>query len=179
MRLGTVAALSSLVLVAACDAGGLDPFGADAKRPEVSVAKEVTMVSATELVGTWTCRELDPYPDQPEITSTITINADGTMSSESVLPLAETVPGNPDMVMTMTGDWQVQGDRLITSNSEVDVAAADGSEGGLASLMSNAAAYFVDQAGDSSSEIFRITASDLVMRSDDPDAPTLSCQRQS
>jgi len=179
MRLGTVAALSSLALVAACETGGLDPFGSDAERPEISVAKEVTMVSATELVGTWACRELDPYPDQPDIASTITINEDGTMSSVSILPIGETMPGNPDMVMTVVGDWQVEGDRLITSNSEVDVVAADGSEAGLASLMSNAAAYFVDQSGDSSSEIFRITASDLVMRADDPDAPTISCLRQS
>lgn len=179
MRLGTVAALTSLGLVAACDAGGLDPFGAGAERPEVSVAKEVTMVSAAELVGTWTCRELDPYPDQPEIESAITINSDGTMSSESVLPIGETMPGNPDMVMTLMGDWQIEGDRLVTSDSEVEVVAADGSESGLPSLMSDAAAYFVDQAGDSSSEIFRITASELVMRADDPDAPTIACLRQS
>jgi hypothetical protein len=136
------------------------------------------MVSATELVGTWTCRELNPFPDQPQIASTITLNADGTTSSESVLPLSETIPGDPDMVMTMMGDWEVQGDRLVTSNSEVDVVAADGDDGGLASLMSNAAAYFVDQAGDSSSEIFRITASDLVMRGDEPNAPTIACRRQ-
>lgn len=179
MRLGSVAALSSLALVAACDPGGLHPFGADAKRPEMSVAKEVTMVSASELVGTWTCRELDPYPDQPDIASTITIDADGTMSSQSLLPIGEAMPGNPDMVMTVMGDWQVDGDRLVTSNSEVDVVAADGSGGDLMDLMSNAAAYFVDQAGDNSSEIFRVTASDLVMRGDDPDAPTMSCLRQS
>jgi len=179
MRLGTVAVLSSLVLVAACDAGGLDPFGAPAQRPDVSVAKEVTMVSATELVGTWSCRELNPYPDQPEITSTITINADGTMSSEALLPMADTMPGAPDMVMTMTGEWQVEGDRLITSNSEVDMVAADGSDGGMASLMSSAAAFMSDQTTDGTSEIFRITASDLVMRADDPDAPTIACLRQS
>ena len=178
MRLASTAALSSLLLVAACDGGGLDSFGAGPSRPEVSVAKEVTMVSATELVGTWTCRELNPYPDQPEITSTITINADGTMSSEALLPMADTMPGAPDMVMTMAGEWQIEGDRLITSNSEVDMVAADGSEGGMASLMSSAAEFMSDQTTDGTSEIFRITASDLVMRGDDPDAPTIACQRQ-
>jgi len=65
MRFASTAALSSLLLVAACDADGLDSFGAGPSRPAVSVAKRVTMVSATELVGTWSCRELNPYPDQP------------------------------------------------------------------------------------------------------------------
>jgi len=59
------------------------------------------------------------------------------------------------------------------------MAAADGSEGGMAALMSSAAEFFADQSEQGTSEIFRITASDLVMRGDDPDAPTLSCQRQS
>jgi len=179
MRFASTAALSSLLLVAACDADGLDSFGAGPSRPAVSVAKEVTMVSATELVGTWSCRELNPYPDQPLITSTIMLNEDGTMSSEALLPMAETMPGAPDMVMTMTGEWQVDGDRLITKNTNVEMAAADGSEGGMAALMSSAAEFFADQSEQGTSEIFRITASDLVMRGDDPDAPTLSCQRQS
>ena len=178
MRFASTAALSSLLLVAACDAGSLDSFGAGPSRPEVSVAKEVTMVSATELVGTWSCRELNPYPDQPAITSMIMIDADGTMSSEAVLPMAETMPGAPDMVMTMTGQWEIEGDRLITQNTDVEVTAADGTEGGMASLMSSAAELFADPSQAGSSEIFRITASDLVMRGDDPDAPIISCQRQ-
>ncbi len=179
MRFASTAVLSSLLLVAACDGGGLDSFGAGPSRPEVSVAKEVTMVSATELVGTWSCRELNPYPDQPSITSIIMINADGTMSSEAVLPMPESMPGAPDMVMTMTGEWQVEGDRLITQNTDVEMTAADGSEGGMASLMSSAAELFANPSEAGSSEIFRITASDLVMRGDDLDAPTISCQRQS
>jgi hypothetical protein len=144
----------------------------------VTVAKEVSMVSTDELVGTWTCRELNPYPDQPLTTTTLVLDADGRVSSETLLPMEETMPGAGDMLMTMTGDWRVEGDRLITANTEVDLAAADGSEGGLSSMMQSFAAVFTDRAGDGNAEIFRVTATELVMRDADPDAPTVACLRQ-
>jgi hypothetical protein len=178
MRFVPTAAVAALVLLAACDVADLEPFGSGASRPPVTVAKEVSMVSAAELVGTWTCRELNPYPDQPAVTTTIALGADDRFSSETLLPMADTMPGAGDMLMTMSGDWRVEGDRLITFDTEVDVAAADGSEGGLSSLMQSAAAFFVDRAGDGDAEIFRITASELVMRDADPDAPTVACLRQ-
>jgi hypothetical protein len=170
--------IASTALLAACDVADLEPLGMSQSRPSVSVAKEVTTVSTAELVGTWSCRELNPYPDQPPVTTTIELAADGTMTSEALLPMAETMPGAGDMVMRMTGNWQVEGDRLVTTDTDIEVTAADGSEGGLSSLMQSAAAFFVDQAGDGRAEIFRITASELVMRDEDPDAPTVACLRQ-
>lgn len=179
MRFVSATALfSSTVLLAACDVGDLASLGMTESRPPVTVAKEVTTVSSAELVGSWACRELNPYPDQPAVTTTIDLAADGTMSSEALLPMAGTMPGASDMLMRMTGDWQVEGDRLITTNTDVEMTNADGSEGGLSSMMQSAAAFFTDRAGDGNAEIFRVTASELVMRDQDPDAPTVACLRQ-
>jgi hypothetical protein len=37
---------------------------------------------------------------------------------------------------------------------------------------------FADRAGDGNAEIYRVTASELVMRAEEPDAPTVACLRQ-
>ncbi len=165
-------------LLASCDVGDLDPFAVSQSRPQVSIPKEVTRVSSDELIGSWTCRELNPYPDQPAVTTSLMIAADRTLTSEALLPMAETMPGASDMLMRMTGTWRVEGDRLITTDTDVEMTAADGSQGGLSSLMQSAAAFFADRAGDGNAEIFRVTASELVMRDEEPDAPTVACLRQ-
>ena len=108
---------ASSALLAACDLGDFDPLGMTESRPPVTIAKEVTTVSTAELVGSWACRELNPYADQPAVTTTIVLAADGTMSSEALLPMAGTMPGATDMLMRMTGDWRVEGDRLITTDT--------------------------------------------------------------
>ena len=179
MRFVSATALvASTALLVACDVADLGSLGTSESRPQVTVAKEVTTVSSAELVGSWACRELNPYPEQPAVTTTIALAADGTMSSEALLPMAETMPGASDMLMTMTGNWRVEGDRLLTTDTEVEMTNADGSQGGLSSIMQSAVAFFADQAGDGNAEIFRVTASELVMRDEDPDAPTVACLRQ-
>jgi hypothetical protein len=179
MRLASTATLiASTALLAACDVSDFDPLAASQSRPQVTIAKEVTTVSSAELVGSWACRELDPYPEQPAVTTTIELSADGTMASEALLPMAGTMPGASDMLMTMTGNWRVEGDRLITTDTDVEMTSAGGGAGGLSSIMQSAAAFFADQAGDGNAEIFRVTASELVMRDEGPDAPTVACLRQ-
>jgi hypothetical protein len=170
--------IASLALLAACDVGDFDTFGASQSRPQVTIPKEVTTVSSAELVGSWACRELDPYPDQPAVTTTLVLAADRTLRGEALLPMAETMPGASDMLMRTTGTWRVEGDRLITTDTEVEMSNADGSQGGFSSLMQSAAAYFADRAGDGNAEIFRVTASELMMRAEEPDAPTVACPRQ-
>lgn len=177
-RQAPLAAFAALTLLAACDTAGFDPLGMSPSRPQVDIPKEVTIVSTAELVGTWTCRELDPYPDQPMITTTMTLGEDGRISSETLLPMAGQVPGATDMIMTMTGNWRVEGDQLITTDSDVEMAAADGSAGGISAMMNSIAASFMDRAGDGSAEIFRVTATELVMRGEDEDAATLACLRE-
>ncbi len=165
-------------LLAACDPGELNPLASDS-RPPVTVAKEVTMVSAAELVGSWTCRELDPYPDYPPIETRLEIRSDHTLTSEALLPMDHEMPGAGDLIMTIDADWQVEGDRMVTTNTKASTRAADGSTGGVSDILNQAMAAFTELAADGTSEIFKIDARELVMRGDEPDAPTVSCQRAS
>ncbi|MEZ5862283.1 MAG: hypothetical protein R3D28_25500 [Geminicoccaceae bacterium] len=165
-------------LLAACDPGDLNPLASE-PRPSVTVAKEVTMVSTAELVGSWTCRELNPYPDQPPIETQLEIRKDGTLTSEALLPMEQEIPGAGDLVMTINADWRVEGDRLVTTNTEGSTRAADGSTGGVSALLNQAMSAFTELAADGTSEVFKIDARELVMRGDEPDAPTVSCLRKS
>jgi hypothetical protein len=178
MRLVAPAAIASLTLLAACDVADLDAFGSSPSRPQIDIPKEVTTVSSAEVVGSWSCRELDPYPDMPDVTIAMTFAADGTMSAESTVPMEQTMPGTGDMLMTWTGDWTVEGDRLVTTGTEVETVMADGSDTGLAGMMNQFIARFSDRAGDGNAEVLRISATELVMRDQSPDAPTIACMRQ-
>jgi hypothetical protein len=178
MRLLSTAALASLTLLAACDVGDLDVLGSSPSRPQIDIPKEVTTVSTAEVVGSWTCRELNPYPDMPAVAVAMTFAADGTMAAESTMPMEQAMPGAGDMLMTWTGNWAVEGDRLITSGTEVEKMMADGTDTGLAGMLNQFIARFSDQADDMNAEVLRITAIELVMRDQSPDAATVACMRQ-
>ena len=175
MRFVATAAIASLTLLAACDVGD---FGSSPSRPQINIPKEVTTVSADEVVGSWTCRELNPYPDMPDVAIDMTFDADGSMAAESTIPMAQTMPGAGDMLMTWTGQWSVEGNRVITSATEVETVMADGSDTGLAGMLNHFIASFRDQAEDMNAEILQISATELVMRDDHPDAATIACMRQ-
>ncbi len=177
IRLPSLLAIGAVAgLVAACDTGGMDPFSSPS-RPPATVAKQVTMVSAEELVGSWTCRELNPYPDQPAIETKLDIRADHTLTSEALLPMEQEMPSAGDLIMTIVADWRVEGDRMVTTNTEASTRAADGSTGGMSALVNQAMTAFSDLASDGTAEVLQIDARELVMRGDEPDAPTVSCRR--
>ncbi len=178
MRFVATAAIASLTLLAACDVGDFDAFGSSPSRPQVDIPKEVSTVSADEVVGSWSCRELDPYPDMPDVAIDMTFDADSSMAAESTIPMEETMPGAGDMLMTWTGNWSVEGDRLITTGTEVETVMADGSDTGLAGMLNQLINSFRDRAEDMNAEVLRITATELVMRDEDPDAATIACLRQ-
>jgi len=178
MRLASTAAIVSLTLLAACDTGDFAAFDTSPSRPQIDIPKEVTIVSRDEVVGTWTCRELNPYPDTPQITIAMSFAPDGTMAAESTVPMEQAMPGAGDMLMTWTGDWTVEGDRLITTGTEVETVMADGRDTGLTGMINQFVASFTDPADDMNAEVLRVTATELVMRDQSPDAPTIACLRQ-
>jgi|GEM_PF-2005420 len=178
MRRAATTAIASLILLAACDSGDFAALDTSPSRPQIDVPKEVTTVSRDEIVGSWTCRELDPYPDTPEVTIAMSFAADGTMAAESTVPMEQAMPGAGDMLMTWTGDWMVEGDRLMTSGTEVETVTADGRDTGLTGMINQFVASFTDRAEDMNAEVLRITATELVMRDQSPDAATIACLRQ-
>jgi hypothetical protein len=60
-RAGTGALLAGVLLLAGCATGG----GETPRRPTTSVADDVGAVDRAAVVGTWQCRELNPYPEVP------------------------------------------------------------------------------------------------------------------
>ena len=93
--------------------------------------------------------------------------------------MEQEIPGAGDLVMTINADWRVEGDRLVTTHTEGSTRAADGSTGGVSALLNQAMSAFTELAADGTSEVFKIDARELVMRGDEPDAPTVSCLRKS
>lgn len=178
MRLAFSAAIASLTLLAACDTGDFTAFDTSPSRPQIDIPKEVTTVSTAEVVGSWSCRELNPYPDMPEVTIAMAFAANGTMTAESAVPMEQAMPGAGDMLMTWTGDWTVEGDRLITTGTEVETVMADGRDTGLAGMINQFVARYTDRAEDMNAEVLRITATELVIRDQSPDAATIACLRQ-
>jgi hypothetical protein len=164
MRLAFTAAIASLTFLAACDTGDFAAFDTSPSRPQVDIPKEVTTVSTAELVGSWTCRELNPYPDTPRVTIAMTFAADGTMAAESTLPMEQAMSGMGDMLMTWTGDWMVEGDRLLTTGTEVETVMADGSDTGLTGMINQFVAGFTDRAEDMNAEVLRVTATIACLR---------------
>lgn len=165
------------VLLAACKSGDMPSLTGSA-RPQLDVPKEVSMVSAAEIVGTWSCVELNPYPDQPPVETTLEMRADGTLTSEALLPLGDQMPGAGDVVMTIEADWKVDGDSIVTTGTKASTRPADGADNGLTTIINQVMSAFADRATDGTSEVFKVNATELVMRSDEPDAPTVSCRRE-
>ena len=178
MRFVTTAAIASLTLLAACDVGDFTAFDTSPSRPQIDIPKEVTTVSRDEVIGSWSCRELNPYPDVPDVTIAMTFAADGSMAAESTVPMEQAMPGAGEMLMTWTGTWTVDGDRLVTTGTEVETVMADGRDTGLAGMINQFIARFSDRAEDMDAEVLRITASELVIRDRSPDAATVACMRQ-
>ena len=108
MRLVLVAFAASSML-GGCTAMGGDP----PKRPPVAVADEVQQVAASKIVGTWTCRELNPYPEVLRQVSTITYAKDGAFTAKAQYD--DTTPPFGDMTVETTGRWMVQGERIVIS----------------------------------------------------------------
>ena len=67
-RSGPGCCLGGDLLLTGCT--GLGGGGETPKRPPLNVADQVQQVDRSKLVGTWQCRELNPYPEMPKQTTT-------------------------------------------------------------------------------------------------------------
>ena len=166
-----LAAVGAGSLLAGCvGVGGDTP-----KRPTLTVADEVQRVEAGKLVGTWTCRELNPYPEVPQQVSTITYAEDGTFTGKAQYD-AQAAPFG-GMTVESAGRWVVDGDRIVTS----DVTTKAGSQDAFTNVLAGIATSFVNSTSSQqqgSGDVLKLTQTELMFRPagvDDP--PVYSCTR--
>ncbi|MEK0082607.1 hypothetical protein [Benzoatithermus flavus] len=172
---GRIGFAGTAMLLAGCAMGG---GGSEARRPPVSVADEVTKVQRDMLVGAWRCRELNPYPELPKASRTITFGADGTVVAEV---RTENDPRYGPLQGISRGNWSVEGDRLVMRNMKLEARAAEGSAnpfgGFLAGLTATVANTFMRSQQDSTSDVLKLTRSELIFRGTGEDPPIVACTR--
>ena len=175
MRSGVVLGMGVLLLAGCVDGGsGGGSQHETAKRPPVSVPDQVTTVNRSLVLGTWTCRELNPYPQVPTQTSQITYNADGTFASTG-----QSAPHPPFGAMTIkaTGRWSVEGEHLVTSGVKTEASSQDAFTNVMAGIGTSIANTFMAQK-EGSANVLKLTRTELVYTPigvDDP--PVISCTR--
>lgn len=172
---------NSLLLGAAClsfCACAVAEPGPLPARPHVQVPKEVTSVPAEGLVGIWSCRELNPFPDQAPVLTRLELAPDGRLKRERMMLMEEEAPRELDLVIVLEGRWQVDSDRIIASGIQGSARPALGGEADEApSSMDDVLDAFARQAEEVPLEIFQLSTDELVMRENDPEAPFLDCAR--
>jgi hypothetical protein len=163
--------VAGALLLAGCATGG----GEAPRRPAVSVADQVGTVDRSLLVGTWQCRDLNPYSGAPQQTVTQTFGADGTFRGDS------SVSGEGPVGLiqvSAVGKWAVQGERLVTSDVTTKASSADPTMNLIAGLTSQYLNSQPPSLRDGSSDVLELTRSRLVTRPagiDDP--PVIACTR--
>lgn len=165
--------VAMICLLAACTSGG----GNEARRPPVNVSDEVAAVDRQLIMGTWQCRELNPYPGQPLATTAFTYNADGTFQSETRSQGQGPVGA---MIVNGRGSWAVQGNQVVLSNVRTEARAADGNPAMnvLAGLGAAIANNLMTNQREGPSDVLRLTQGEMVTRVVGiEDAPVFACTR--
>lgn len=172
-----------LATLAACatGGGGEEPSSAALRRPAVTMPDEVRDVDRAKLVGTWTCKELNPIEGRAPITTTVRFNQDGTARNSAIVDMAaQGGPVGGKMAIDYAYTWQVQGERVVAVNPQATVRAADGSQatGFLASLSQFVINRFSSETKPGTMDPLKLTSSELVLRSGEmADGPVLACTK--
>ena len=159
-------------LLAACAGVG----GPPPKRPPVQVTDQVQQVDRSAVVGTWTCRELNPYAEVPAQNSTVTYDADGSFIARARYEAGAAPPFGGMSVVT-TGKWSVENDRIVTS----DVNSQASSPDAFTNMLAGVAASFANSMSaqeQGSGDVLKLTRNELTIRPvgvEDP--PVIACTR--
>ena len=123
-------------------------------------------------------RELNPYPEVPRASRTITFAEDGTVTAEM---LTEDDPRYGPMQGTSRGNWSVEGDRLVLADMTLETKAAEGSTNPFGSVLSSlttaVANTFLRDQMNSTSDVLKLTRSELIFRTVAEDPPVVACTR--
>ena len=183
MRHRPLAALAAgpLILAGCASTGGSPPESAPA-RQAVAVQDQVGAVDRALLVGSWSCRELNPYPGRPATEVQVSFNPDGTGHNSAVVDTSQ--GGNPlggRMALDFTYSWQVQGERVVATGVQSSVRSLDGNPatGMMAGLSQFVINHFSNQLKPGTLDPLKLDRQELILRNADvQDGPVLDCTRQ-
>ena len=131
-------------------------------RPVYTGPDVVSSIDASQLVGSWVTRELNPFPGEDvQQESTIEYRDDGSLRG-LLIPKTEGATVLGEMKFEITGNWQVDGDTLIHTNIEVN-STSDNAMGAMISQMMNSSARNI--AG--TANVYEATADRIVMVGED------------
>lgn len=170
MRLRVRAPWLFLVLAACATRGELPP------RPAVALPEPAATIDPGLLIGRWSCRDLNPYPEQPEQTLVATYDADGSFVTESRTAARGRIG---PIAATGRGRWTIQSAQLVTRDVHTEARAADGDP--QTDLLAKAGAQMVDAlsaASPNTAEILQLAPDRLVLRPVGVEDPAvLACTR--
>jgi hypothetical protein len=150
----------TILLSAACTSG-LDTEAP--RRPPVESPAPLAAIDRALLAGTWQCRDLNPYPGQPEQIVTSTYDADGSFTDRSRAPGP---PGGGAIEVTTRGRWAVDGGRLALSEVRTEARSADGDPklDRIAALSAEFLNSRPQHERDGAADVLRLSESELVLR---------------
>ncbi|MEZ5862282.1 MAG: hypothetical protein R3D28_25495, partial [Geminicoccaceae bacterium] len=170
--LGVVLAL--LGGCAAFDDGTWD----EPRRPPLDIARDVVDPSASQVVGSWACHELDPYPDQAPVLTELRLDPDGRFAWQQRIVLDAAAPGPFERILVLAGNWHLDAAGLVRSAVTGTSRPADGSApDGPAPSMESVLAALAKEAETVPTALLRVAADALVMQDEDAGAATLACER--
>jgi hypothetical protein len=168
-RLSIGLRLASAALILGACTGTTEP---PPQRTPVSVADRVDSIDRNLLVGTWQCREMNPYPGAPAHTTTVTYRADGTFAGEG-----STGGAMSGLSLQSSAKWRIEGDQLVMSDQDSSAT----SENPVLSVLGSLGSAIADQmtAGETArSDILQLDSGHLVWRvAGIEDPPVMSCTR--
>ncbi len=145
-------------------------------RPPVQVSDQVQQVDRGAVVGTWNCRELNPYAEVPAQNSTVTYAADGTFIAKAHYDAGAAPPFGGMSVLT-TGKWSVENDRIVTSDVNTQASSPDAFTNVIAGVASTFANNMSAQQ-QGSGDVLKLTRTELTLRPDGvEDPPVIGCTR--
>jgi hypothetical protein len=161
--------MACLLLLAACEP--------QSDRPALSSLPAAAAPEPSLLIGTWRCRDLNPYPGQPRQVITTSYDADGSFVSES--EIAGRGAMGP-IAVAQRGRWSLADGQLLTHDVTTQARALDGNS--ETDALVKASAELIDAVGRDkrvASEVLRLDAKRLTLRpAEVTDPPVIGCTRQ-
>ena len=131
--------------------------------PEYTGADSVSTAESSQLVGSWSVSQLNPYPDAEPQETTITYMADGTVLGETI-PQGESAAVLGNTRFQFRGTWSLEGDSVV--HKDIKMTSTGGNA--MAAMMTKMIGSRQDISG--SANIYEMSADRIVMVGEDGSA---------